>query len=62
LIRLDEEIKQLKHEFFRVCWFMRGGVSINDLMDRYSADDRELIYEVIKDNIETTKATQMPLL
>lgn len=41
---------------------MRGGVSINDLMDRYSADDRELIYEVIKDNIETTKATQMPLL
>ena len=41
---------------------MRGGVNINDLFDRYSAEDRDLIYNVIKDNIETTKTTQLPLL
>lgn len=41
---------------------MRGGVSVNDLFDRYSAEDRDLIYSVIKDNIDATKATQMPLL
>jgi hypothetical protein len=41
---------------------MRGGVNINDLFDRYSAEDRDLLYVIIKDNIDTTKATQMPLL
>jgi hypothetical protein len=41
---------------------MRGGVSLNDLMFLYSFDDREAMYDVIKDNIETTKVTKMPLL
>lgn len=41
---------------------MRGGVSINDLFDRYSFDDRENMYKLISENIETTKETQMPLL
>lgn len=41
---------------------MRGGVSLNDLYDRYGPEDRELMHELIKDNIETTKATQMPLI
>jgi uncharacterized membrane-anchored protein YitT (DUF2179 family) len=41
---------------------MRGGVSVNDLFDRYSHEDRELLYSIIKDNIETTKVSQMPLL
>jgi hypothetical protein len=41
---------------------MRGGVTVNDLLDRYSYEDREIFYTVIKDNIETTKNTQLPLL
>lgn len=41
---------------------MRGGVSINDLMYLYSYEDRELIREVIKENIKMTKETQMPLI
>jgi len=41
---------------------MRGGVSVNDLLDRYSSEDREVFYEIIKENIEATKNTQMPLL
>jgi hypothetical protein len=41
---------------------MRGGVSLNDLMFLYSFDDREAMYHVIKDNIETTKVTKMPLI
>jgi len=41
---------------------MRGGVTVNDLLHVYSYDDRQMIYLVINENIETTKITQMPLV
>jgi hypothetical protein len=41
---------------------MRGGVSMNDLMHTYSYDDRDAMLEIIKENIELTKTSQMPLL
>jgi len=43
-------------------WYMRGGVNINDLFYLYSHEDREAIYVIIKENIETTKETQLPLI
>ena len=41
---------------------MRGGVSVNDLMYTYSFDDREAMYAVVKENIEMTKTSGMPLV
>lgn len=41
---------------------MRGGVSLEQLLHVYSHEDREVMYDIIKENIETTKATQMPLV
>jgi uncharacterized membrane-anchored protein YitT (DUF2179 family) len=41
---------------------MRGGVTVNDLLHSYSYEDRDMIYNVINDNIELTKETKMPLL
>lgn len=41
---------------------MRGGVSINDLLYNLSYDDRTAMYAIIKENIEATKATQLPLV
>lgn len=41
---------------------MRGGVSISDLMHCYCAEDREILANIIKDNIELTKESRMPLL
>jgi hypothetical protein len=41
---------------------MRGGVTVNDLLSFYSYEDREMIYNVIKENIEATKNTQLPLI
>jgi hypothetical protein len=62
LIRLDQTVKEFKQELFRISWFMRGGISVNDLLFYYSHDDREAAYEVIKTNLENTKQSQMPLL
>lgn len=54
--------KEFKEDLFKISWYMRGGVSINDLMYNYSYEDREIMSKIIKDNIELTKETRMPLL
>ena len=41
---------------------MRGGVTLHELLHVYSFDDRAACYEVIKDNIELTKESRMPLI
>jgi hypothetical protein len=41
---------------------MRGGVSSQDLFHVYSYEDRTIMNDIIKDNIEATKAAKMPLL
>jgi hypothetical protein len=62
LVRLDNEAKKFKEELFRISWYMRGGVTVNDLLYIYSFEDREAIYTVIKENIEATSTTNMPLI
>lgn len=62
LVRLDEETKKFKEELFRISWYMRGGVTVNELLHIYSFEDREAIYTVIKENIEATSTTNLPLI
>lgn len=56
---LDAESKAIKKELFKMCWFMRGGLSVEEA---YQLDyqDREAIAEIIESNLETTKETQLP--
>lgn len=62
LIGLEKETKRFKEDLFRISWYMRGGVTVNDLLTVYSAEDREFMYTIINENIEATKTSQMPLL
>jgi hypothetical protein len=62
LVRLEQQSKQFKEDLFRISWYMRGGVTVNDLMHTYSFEDREMMYSIINENIEATKIAQMPLL
>lgn len=41
---------------------MRGGVNVNDLFHKYSYDDIELLDNIIKEHVDLTKETQLPLL
>ena len=56
---MDDSVKALKEEIFRLCWFMRGGIT---LKEAYQLDvaDRAIINDIIKGNLETTKETGMP--
>jgi hypothetical protein len=59
LERFDKEVKALKEEVLRMCWYMRGGISYSELM-AMSSTEREIIADIIKSNLETTKETRLP--
>ena len=59
---LELESKGIKEEIYRISWYMRGGVSSHDLFHTYSYEDRTILNQIIKENIETTKETRLPLL
>jgi hypothetical protein len=55
----EKESKAYKEEALRLSWWMRGGLSYDDAM-MLSQTERDLIGKIIKENIETTKKSQMP--
>jgi hypothetical protein len=56
---LDKESKALKLDLTKICWYMRGGVSLEEAYN-LSIEDRQIIADVIKENLETSKKTGMP--
>ena len=56
---LENEGKNLKMEIMKICWFMRGGVSYQEALN-LSPDDRSIIADLIKDNLETAKKSGQP--
>jgi hypothetical protein len=62
LIGFDKQVEEFKKELVRISWYMRGGVTVQELLHVYSFDDRESMYSVIKDNLETTKESGMPFV
>jgi hypothetical protein len=59
--RLESTVKGIKEEIFKISWYMRGGVSAQELFHIYSYEDRMLLSSLIKDNIETIQKTKLPL-
>ncbi len=59
--QLEKESKALKHELFKMTWFMRGGITIEQayMLDR---EDREIITKIIMENIENSKTTGLTLI
>lgn len=55
----ENDTKALREELFRICWYMRGGLSVTESF-LLTPEDRTLISKLIEDNLETTKSTQMP--
>ena len=53
---MDNEVKSLKQEMLKMCWFMRGGVTYQEIVNM-SGPEREMMGKLIKDNLETAKKT-----
>ena len=56
--RLDKQARVIKKEALQIFWYMRG-MSYTEVMN-LSHEEREIVGEIIKENLETTKKTGMP--
>jgi len=56
--KMDKEARAVKKDVLRLCWYMRG-LSYEEGLN-LTWEDREIIGEIIKDNLETTKKTGLP--
>ncbi len=55
----ENEIKNLKLQLMKICWYMRGGVTWGEVMT-FAPADRAIANTLIKENLETTKKTGQP--
>jgi len=56
---MENSQKELKSELLKVCWYMRGGLSYSEA-SALSPTEREMIGNIVKDNLETTKKSGQP--
>ncbi len=57
--KLDKESAKIKEELIKMCWYMRGGLSLDDAF-YMSYEDRNIVSKIIKENLETTKKSGLP--
>ena len=55
---LDKEARDIKKDVLNMCWYMRG-LSYSEGMN-LTWEDRDIVGEIIKENLETTKKTGLP--
>ena len=56
---LDQEADNIRADGLRLAWYMRGGTTYDQVM-QMSTNERQMISELAKENIETTKKTNLP--
>jgi hypothetical protein len=56
--KMDKDAKAIKKEVLKMCWYMRG-LSYSEGMT-LSYEEREIVGEIIKENLETTKKSGVP--
>lgn len=57
--QFDRDIKAIKTELLKLCWYMRGGLSYSEA-HALTPNEREYISKIIEENIETTQKTGLP--
>lgn len=55
----ENQQKEIKSDIMKLCWYMRGGMTLEEGFS-ISYEDRQLINDIVKENLETTKKTQLP--
>ena len=55
----EKDAKAIKRNALQISWFMRGGVTYEDVM-MLSQQERLDIEKIITDNMETTKKSGLP--
>jgi hypothetical protein len=56
---MEEECAAIKKNALSMSWYMRGGVTYEDVLNM-SVEERAEIKKIIDSNLEVTKKSQMP--
>ena len=56
---MDKDCRMIRQEALKISWFMRGGLTYDQAM-ALGIQEREVINDLIKDNLETTKKSGLP--
>ena len=56
---LEKESIAFKADLLKLCWYMRGGITIEDVY-YMSYEDRQIIGKIVEENLETTKKSGLP--
>jgi hypothetical protein len=57
--QMDQEADSIRKQSLKMAWYMRGGATYEDVM-QMSHQERKMVGELIKDNLETTKNSKLP--
>lgn len=56
---MEQEAKSIREESFKLAWHMRGGITYEQVL-QLSSSERAMIADLAKENLETTKKTNLP--
>ena len=56
---MEKEADQIREEGIKMSWYMRGGMSYEQVM-MLSTNERTMLSKLIKENLETTKKSGLP--
>jgi hypothetical protein len=56
---MEKEADAIKSESIKMCWYMRGGLSFNEVM-HMSHKERDMVGTLVKENLDTTKKSGLP--
>jgi hypothetical protein len=55
---MEQEANKIRETCLKLAWYMRGGITYEQIL-QLSLNERNMINELAKENIETTKKTGM---
>lgn len=61
LEKMSIERKQINKEIFDIAWFMRGGITLEQAW-QLNSKQRKIVHKRIKENVEQTEKTGLPLI
>ena len=56
---MESQTKMIRLDLLKICWYMRGGVTYSEASSM-SPEERTIVGDLVKENLETTKKPGQP--
>jgi hypothetical protein len=56
---MEKDCTTIRQEALKMTWYMRGGINYEQAM-QMSTEERNIVNDIIKSNLETTKKSGLP--